>query len=371
MRLPRGGCRGALAVALASLTMIGCEHASTTVRYRAERWEAADRLFREDARWRGGDAAYSAPLDDERTLWLFGDSFIVPEGNVGRDGATMVRNTIGVMRGRDPVTASMTFHFRDGEPPSAFFASGAPDADEDGTWRWPGPAVVVDGRLIVFLLDVARAEGGLGFSIVGGRALSTTAFEGPPEAWGFESLALPTAPPGVLVAAGGLLLHGEHLYGYAPVEPGDHRVFLARWSSQEVAAGRLDTATWWDGQGFSDDAARASAVFADGQTELSVHAARRGQELVVVQVDGFGGADVAVRVGGAPQGPFSSLTSVHRPVDADRDGILIYSAKAHPAFTTPAGMAVTYCTNHLDFWTMAGDDALYTPRFVLLMADDD
>ena len=40
----------------------------------------------------------------------------------------------------------------------------------------------------------------------------------------------------------------------------------------------------------------------------------------------------------------------------------MYSAKAHRL--ADGGLAVTYCSNDLDFWTMAGDMRLYFPRFV-------
>ena len=44
----------------------------------------------------------------------------------------------------------------------------------------------------------------------------------------------------------------------------------------------------------------------------------------------------------------------------------MYSAKAHAELSAPEDgeVVVTYCTNHRDFWTMAGDMALYFPRFV-------
>ena len=71
----------------------------------AQRDEEADALFHQDPRWLGGDAAYSIDLGDDRTLWLFGDSFIATSPALTRRESTLVRNSVAVMTGRDPLTA--------------------------------------------------------------------------------------------------------------------------------------------------------------------------------------------------------------------------------------------------------------------------
>src|SRR5215510_14128408 len=113
--------------------LAGCcpaEQASDMSAY-GERWNEADALFHQEPRWLGGDAAYTIDLGDGRTLWLFGDSFIATTPAHVRSEATMVRNSVAVMSGRDPASATMEFAWRDGSPPSSFFS-------EDGDhWSWP------------------------------------------------------------------------------------------------------------------------------------------------------------------------------------------------------------------------------------------
>ncbi|MBP7342656.1 MAG: hypothetical protein KA957_10110, partial [Syntrophaceae bacterium] len=44
--------------------------------------------------WYGGDGAYSIALDDRRTLWLFGDTFVSPDdGRKDRSGMDLVWGT--------------------------------------------------------------------------------------------------------------------------------------------------------------------------------------------------------------------------------------------------------------------------------------
>ena len=47
-------------------------------------------------RWLGADAAYSVPLPDGRSFWLFGDTFIAARGATTRKGARLVANTVAL-----------------------------------------------------------------------------------------------------------------------------------------------------------------------------------------------------------------------------------------------------------------------------------
>ena len=46
----------------------------------AQPWADADRMFRSSSEWLGGDSAFSIDLGNDRTLWLFGDSWIDRDG---------------------------------------------------------------------------------------------------------------------------------------------------------------------------------------------------------------------------------------------------------------------------------------------------
>ena len=46
--------------------------------------------------WLGADAAYSVPLADGRSLWLFGDTFVGAEGARDRSGSAMISNSIAL-----------------------------------------------------------------------------------------------------------------------------------------------------------------------------------------------------------------------------------------------------------------------------------
>jgi hypothetical protein len=339
-------------------TLAGCRGARTVVEINpAVAWPEADRLFRHSPSWHGGDSAYSVDLGNERVLWLFGDSFVGPAGRQeSRSGSSMVRNSVAIQRGYDPTIASMTFYFglEDGEPGPFFVHRGS-------HWLWPGDGVrFASGPLLLTFAVVSDSNSGLGFETVGSTAFLIDNPDASPPLWSMRQIEMPPHELGVQLGAGALLKEAGWLYAFAPVEPGNHDVYLARWLLEDAERGDLSSPQWWSG-GWGEEWAAATPVALDVQTEFTVHRASDGH-LTLVTVDGFGGSNVTVRSAERPEGPWSQPRVLLRPEVSDRDGILVYSAKAHPELAG-GDVVVTYCTNHLDFATMAGDMELYFPRF--------
>ncbi len=139
---------------------------SPSYRIEAARWEAAEKIFRSDPRWLGGDGAASVDLGHGRVLWLFGDSFIDPSGSGSRRTSDLVRNSIAVQTGYDPTNASMQFAWKmkDGKP-AAFFAR------QGENWFWPASGIMVGNRLLIFLMEVGTAGNELGFEARGWKAV--------------------------------------------------------------------------------------------------------------------------------------------------------------------------------------------------------
>lgn len=337
------------------------------------RWTEGDALFEGDAIFRGGDSAYSVDLGNEDVLWLFGDSFVGPQREPSsRSGLPITRNAIAVQHGRDPGAATLEFSI-EAEP---FFKH--PD---DERWFWPGPGVRIYDLsrtisdvdpLVLGLAEIRGAQGGLGFETVGSKFAIIDDPTMPPARWQPVIVDAPANSRGVQVALGAWFAEDQMTYLFAPVEPGDHDVYLARWDDAQLLADRSPKLSWWTGSAWSDDDDGAQPIVRDLQTEFSVHrefSSARSQDngkLWMISTDGFGGASVVVRTADVPTGPWSKPRQLARPAEASRDGILIYSAKAHPALRVAGmpGTLVTYCTNHTEFATLVGDMALYFPRFL-------
>ncbi len=337
----------------------------------ARAWPEADRIFHGDPRWRGGDGASSVDLGRGRILWLFGDSLVCESPPYERKRAGLVRNSVMVETGPDPLTASAAFFWgREKGRPAAFFPG------RGAAWRWPASGVALSGRLLVFLMNVKPAENALGFAPAGWSAVFVKKPSQSPELWRAAEAKL---PPGrqdgltavLLAGSGGAAPLGGHLlcWGQAAATG---EAFLMRFSLAEAARGDLSRPSYWDGpeHGFVPPerlrGRKPAPLFSGAPAEFSVHRQSPSGAFLVISALGFGSADLSLRRGPRPSGPFSEPASFFRPPEWGRPGVLLYAAKAHPEISAPGGLAVTYASNSLDPETVLADESLYYPRFVLL-----
>jgi hypothetical protein len=339
------------------------------------RWVEADRLFRQDPQWLGGDAAYSITLDDERTLWLFGDSFIATSPALTRRESTLVRNSVAVMSGRDPLTATME-HAWNRAAVSAFFP------DDGAHWFWPMGGVRVPGASLVVFLTEVREEpsAAFGYAVVGTRAVRVRDPSGPAASWVIEPLVVPPAPHAAdALLASCVAVDNGHVVGVAV--DGD-RGRLVRWPIVSLANGDLATRQWWTGKAWVDEAALAASpavVFEDASTECSLMLDPRhtytsvehpeDARWVYVHSKGFGATDIAYRDAARVEGPYGGSFGAFRPPQSARTNAFVYAAKAHPLIAPNGSIAMTYVDNSFDF-EMLVDPVLerdvYWPHFAKL-----
>ena len=323
---------------------------------RASIWPEADRLFRVDLRWKGGDGAYSVDLGHDRVLWLFGDSFIA---NPGRDGGSrMVRNSVAIQTGRDPSHAFLRFYWgQDGDEQAQSFI-----AEDGNRWFWPGSGIRLGDRLILFYGRVFQtAPGQWGFAGDGWTALSIDNPDAEPSAW--SPKALPTPPDSHSIDLGGAVLRqGDWLYVYGSKGLG-HDVYLARFAIADAQAGDLSHAAFWCGRGTWSASEAPEAVVSLGAPEFSVSYDAGLGLYVMAQSQGFGPTSLALRTSPAPEGPWSAARDVLRPPESFDPTAMVYAGKGH-AELQGADLVLTYVPGSMDDSPdMAG---LYLPHFVRL-----
>ncbi|MBI4862198.1 MAG: DUF4185 domain-containing protein [Candidatus Riflebacteria bacterium] len=324
-------------------------------------WPAADRLFRQDPRWLGSDDAYSVDLGEGRVLWLFGDTFIGDGTSTVR--ATMVSNTVAIQRGYDPSTASIQFFWgHDRGKPRAFFRQPGDVA------FWPGHGIRLGHGLLLFMMAIRSAKGGLGFASAGWRAVMVEDSRSAPSEWKLRWLDSPPNDFGAVVGSASVVLHDGFVHAFSSREPGVHDVYLARWPLERAGEGDLSGLQWWAGEtrGWVSQSRLVgppAVLFGNAQTEFSVHRFPGSGQLLEIQSEGFGGTPISARWAPALTGPWSPLVRFYTPVESSWDGTFVYAAKAHPELTG-APVVVTYATNRTDFWRLVGDHGVYYPRFL-------
>lgn len=333
---------------------------------RAEAWPAADKLFRSDPRWMGSDDAYSVPLGGDRTLWLFGDTFIADEPGQTRRECHFIRNSIAIQNGADPSSAEIAFHWGASDHrPLSFFEV------ENQEWLWPLDGMMIDSILLLFLMKVRspsrrsrgpidewREEGPLGFfDVFDFQCIRVLNPQDPPGAWDAETVTQREDSGGIITGAA-LLRHGEHLLAYGWR---NRKGYLCRWDASRAAAGDLRRWEWWTGDAWSLDLAGATVVLPRCTTEFTVH--RHRDRMLQVQLTTVDGGAIQSRHSDQPHGPFSLLEDLYSPPEADRPGVFIYAAKAHPQLTG-CDLVCTYASNGRDVDETLDDDSIYFPRFV-------
>ena len=360
--------------------------------------------------WLGGDAAYSVALPGadekaQRTLWLFGDSFVAgaePEA-ADRKGSTFVHNSIGLSRcGRRGFEIDYHWGERDDGRPVAFFDSGS----ESPYW-WLFDGFVHEGALYVGLLEVAEAEPdpqlALPFTLEGMLLARIDDPSAPPREWRPRTARLSASreafPGAAMVVAGDHLL----LFSFMAMRDGRQPRFLARLPLSALAdfdggdlSPQLETLVR-DGEwrpGFLPDQARL--LQPDNATEMSVErTVLDGREVWIavygapIQTSGDGTGEVApssavfARSASRPEGPWSQRTLLLEMPEAtgpDRDpNVFCYAAKGHERFAQANELVVTYVCN---LRTLPGEDPwpilsrlqgamdLYRPRVVRVPAPE-
>ncbi len=336
--------------------------------FQAEAWDAADQLFRGDPNWVGGDGAYSVDLGAGRVLWLFGDTFIDPDGTGARKNPTtrMVSNTVAIQQGYDPADATMRYYWGT-EPqgtPIAFF----PDSGE--VRYWPGHGIRIRDRLLLFLMEVHGIPTGLGFEVADWRAVSISNPDAEPSSWNVTWLDTPKNELQVIVGSASVLAEDGYLYVFSSREPSGGDVYLVRWPDTSAYEGNLRDMAWlaadgtWIADGLSER--DPAPVLRNGGTELTVHRDEISGCYLEVQSVGFGPAVLMVRSAPRLTGPWSSPDTLYQPPEHDTPQIMIYQGKAHPHLAG-ADLVLSYSTNTLaDFDSLLKDSTIYYPRFVRL-----
>ncbi len=329
----------------------------------AAAWVEADQLFRHDASWVGGDAAYSVDLGNGRVLWLFGDSWIDPSGGHLRD--RMVSNSVAIQDGYDPSSAQIRFFWRTGSDglPRPFFPN-------RGTERyWPGHGIRLGDHLLLFLMRVKSIATGLGFEVYDWDAVLVRNPDDVPREWELTWLETPKNDRQIIVGSASVLSKDGYVYAYSTQEPtAQHDVYLVRWRESDAREGKLMDLEWWagDAEGWVPDRHQLTPphpVLNGGQTEFTVHYDSSSQRYLQVQTVGFGSAAVTLRSAAKLTGPWSEPDTLYRPPELSKPGILIYAGKAHPHLRG-ADLVLTYATNSFDFQELVRDTTIYYPRFV-------
>lgn len=343
----------------------------------ASEWEAAFRI--PQSLFRGADACYSVPLGPDRTLWLFGDSWIVDPNVEGREGGRLIRNTLAIQRIGQPVPAQPEFYWRTdpkSEAPGHAFDS-IPATAPPG-WIWPLSGLRLGGTLALFTSELIHSDEGLGFESSKNLLTIVPNPDEPMSAWRFEHHEIPffthSRRGDRAFGCASLIsnLDGdEFVYVYGIREdwlrgPGGRGFIVARASREAVARADFDSWTFFTGSAWEPSVEKAKELFAGAATEMSVSYVPAIERFVAIYTPSGLSPEIHARFAFRPEGPWSDSVLIYTAPDAGwSKRYFCYAAKAHPELTSdPFELILTYAANSMELGDHFKDARLYWPRFV-------
>jgi Domain of unknown function (DUF4185) len=310
--------------------------------------------------WLGSDDGESIVLSKQKTLWLFGDTFIGPLSNGVRvAGAPMIHGTIAIQDRTKPPPDCLTFYWKHANgKPSSFFPH---EPGIPGDYYWVTKGVLLDKQLFLFAWCIS---GGEAKGLVGWRVAGTAMIRVPnpfdsPDRWMQKAAALKLPPRDSFISA--LVLKEPYLYLYGIVEP--RQTALARVRIADLLRGKLTEAyEYWVNGGaaphWAPEPTNCAAQFLPVNSECSVQYQAQWNLYTCFTYDVF---QPEIFLSTAPDltGPWSKPLPVYRVPEHDRFPfpIMSYAVRQHPELSTrPGEIILSYATN-----TPESEDQLFTP----------
>lgn len=310
--------------------------------------------------WYGGDGAYSIKLDNERTLWLFGDTFVSPDTNrKDRTGMNVVMGTTLAISSCSENGQFKIQYFlkkKNGKFLSSF---------GENEWLWPQDPFIVNNVLYVPLLVVKAMldlKEPLNFKIIRHKIARIKNFTlADPHQWTVDYIDLKEAIlPGIEAFAATSVVFQNHVYFYPLYASVKKIAKITGNILVRVPIDKLDDpansmeylnkyGTWEKGL----VPAMAMIVLAAGVSELSVRYHADDKKWIAVYMSTKNNGDqLLYQTADKPEGPWTkpkALIEKIPEVDPKNprydEQNYCYAGKEHIEFTRARNLVVTYVCN--------------------------
>ncbi|MCB9289358.1 MAG: T9SS type A sorting domain-containing protein [Lewinellaceae bacterium] len=288
-------------------------------------------IFRQDCcGWTGSDGTISIPLQNGKTLWGMGDSFI---GEVLPDtsrpcfpASKLVNNTLLLQDG-----GALSTFFNDTD--TSAYIPGA-----DSTILWPGHGIRINDTVYQFFKEYKKP----GLASAGVRLVKLDV-----DSLSIQKTAILPDMDGIIFGQfvyqedGFIYIFGtRHLFGGLIRTP-----CLARIPSSQALD---DFGTWefYNGSGWSPDASEANSLFLSGESVSATYSViKLGGRYHLISQDNFLGPKINKWSASQITGPYTGKTAIYNTQpfrDYNGCSLLTYNAMAHPQFVNEQGMLLSF-----------------------------
>ena len=345
----------------------------------APEWTA---LFDRDSGWTGSDACYSVPLsgydapagpNDDRTLFLFGDTFI---GEVNENGArvnsVMIRNTMGILQTKQPHPDSIQFHWNTNaqDQAEALFKADTPQS-EPGDWIWPMDGIAIDD--IIYVFGIRIREDGFFFQVVGTTLISFSLNEDD-QIIHYEHIDAPLyynndQTDTEIVLGQAIMPMTENSGnpnpdGYIYVFGPNSHLFIKDMVVARVLPENISNfSEWqfWDGSSWGSQIEDCASLTDSISQEFSVTPLDDGRFVVSFVFEN----SVYVRFADQITGPYGAARRIYDCPEVNQyPETFVYNGKAHPHLSGADELLISYNVNTYDWAALFNIADIYRPRFI-------
>ncbi len=320
-------------------------------------------LFYRSSGWIGGDVSSSIPLSQQKTLWLYGDSWKGSiENNKRTNYSFTAHNTIAIQDGHVPGNASVEYYFGSRTSGSFFMPEG-------GGWLWPLHGTMIHSELYLFFVQADTASGGLGFQLVKSTLIKISNPLDPPAQWVTTYYQVPHAffSANRQVVFGAQVLQKDgylYIYGTETDNTVNNRYLLLARVKPDSLCNFPSWRFYSQGQWTSNYQLAARLTNRVG-FEFSVSLLPKKNKFVLGNADLGFSRSIGVQFADSLWGSWSTPETVYEcPEPAWGDGIFCYAAKGHPELSAENELIITYVANSTRLNDVIGDARLYWPRFI-------
>jgi Domain of unknown function (DUF4185) len=350
---------------------------------------SAPLAFSDQKGWLGADDAYSIPLGNGQSLWLFGDTFIGEKPDSLRTAKSgFIRNSVGITTCSGEKCSIEYFwaHMKGPKPDSLFAAPGT-------DWYWPLDGFIYNGTLYIALMQMhAEGSGAMGFAFSGTQMAVIHNYTETPDRWAVEYKPLNTGPnavPGVSI----LIRQGpnrnpdpenpkgaSYAYFFTLVQgttPGAQHLGLLRIALDKLGAAARPAGSAWEYLKSSGDwgewpktdtllPSDHAAMLTPGATEMSVRYHETTKQWIAVYPDpGMKKADYALSNSmthgwQAPKTLFA-YPEVETTNANYTPNVFCYAAKEHVELEHDGELMFTYACNSFKEEELFDKTKLYRP----------
>lgn len=330
------------------------------------------------SRWSGADGSCSIPLDEDSSVWLFGDTFVKKNSsrranvkqksqNVENESSfAFINNTAAVRK-----HGVMRFYWRD--------VNGSPHAvmapkTQNKSYYWPGDGFVLDEKLFivnkVIVPHVPKNASDFGFEWKSDDLCLVTNGGSDPTAWQWKTAALPEHEKTALMGTA-CFLDQDYAYFYTSLQKfavgtNVHPTGVARIPDRALLSMDMTKFEFWNGKNWVPDITESSVIIEDGASEMTV-TQLKGEPYLVATYMAPMSADIRMRFSKKPEGPWTAPIKIFQCPEHQEKVLgrrtAVYSAKAHPELSAQKDeVVVTYCSNPGEVKHYLMRPSLYYPR---------